>query len=958
MKKIQWKVSAVAVTLIVAAALLFAGCSDSDSGSSGSSGGGDGVLGQVAGVVYDNVTGTPVADVDVAIPGYTAVKSAADGSYLIKDVAVGTYTATFVKEGYGFTSRTVFVDPNAYTTIDPFREWDIVGKEFAVFQDWLKTVELPEAVNGATSNWTYSNGSFFNGDGAVTYNEATKKFEWSNKKLNYSYSHTVPLGLISLAPLNTSLKASIELVFAPYDNKATLSVPVKNVAPIADDIKVWLVDDSFVIGQEVGEAPKYDEDFDSVYSHAKYGPFLTSDGSFTADKLPARTKFTALIDKFSQEYEGSTFYFHNSVFYVAPVDAGNDLTKVEDFPLETYSGEEAVNAGKLYLFTEGDVAFVTATNVANPGAVLDVTDGITLTFNKAIDANLFSAYIDDVDSNTSATLAGGADQLPLKAVWNADKTVVTLTPNEKFTQYSGLKLPYSRIETTEIGTLTFSGKAADSSEIYAGGLPVYTLSELKMVSVEVQAPDESLARAYTVTKGGTVKLTFNKEVAVAPGSAFTFGVSPAHYRVDGNVIYVWVDTVFDTAVQLNYPAIYSNKESDDKIAAGNIAEISSKESKKLVLIGTNLYDNPKELKKGTPGNNANFALGSAIVLDFADIPAGSTVRAELQPSGTSVPVHSTATISSETKKVTITPARPLKANTTYRLKVLIENNGANIWDTPAVTTSFTYKDGANDGISFSTISTLEIRTSGTVGSKTNLVVTGGAPNTDFDANGDIYLDFDRPQKALGANAVKVIYTTTGKETPVTATLEDGSRILKISPARLLAPSASFRLRLNLESEDGQLYVRNADVNGNADDYATGTDYKTDISFSTAAGNRWGTGLKPTVLPTFALVTPPATVPKGDGTVPLRLANLAPSLVARDFSVHRTSYDELVPVAATTVPVTITVAKGATAPAANFTAELRGAPDHVDAENQIFYIRGVADDGTVIGGQVGPIDFAN
>ena len=82
MKKSNWLVSAAAVTLVVAAALLFAGCPSPVSDSEPD---GDGVLGQVAGVVYDNVTATPIAGAVVTIPGYDAVTTGADGSYLIKD---------------------------------------------------------------------------------------------------------------------------------------------------------------------------------------------------------------------------------------------------------------------------------------------------------------------------------------------------------------------------------------------------------------------------------------------------------------------------------------------------------------------------------------------------------------------------------------------------------------------------------------------------------------------------------------------------------------------------------------------------------------------------------------------------------------------------------------------------------------------------------------------------------
>jgi hypothetical protein len=956
MKKIQWKVSAAAVTLIVAAALLFAGCSDSDSGSSGSNGGGNGVLGQVAGVVYDNVTSTPVADVDVAIPGHMAVKTGADGSYLINDVAVGTHTATFVKEGYGFTSRTVFVDPNAYNTIDPFKENAILSAEVELFTAWLTTNEIPgyfaedNTPIGSESTWAYSNGSFFNGDGAVTYNEATKKFEWSNKKLNYSYSHAVPLGLIGLAPLNASLKATIELVFAPYSAEGALTVPVNNVAPVGEVIKVWLLDATYMLGETIGTAPQFEPPFADVNFDPLYGPFTTgADGSFTADKLPANTEFTLIIDKFSQEYAGSTFYFANSVFYAAPVVGGNLTTLVATDLLKTQAGEEAVNAGRLYLFTDGDVAFVTATNAANAGAPLGVNEAISVTFSKPIDTNSFTASISIESVNVTASIT--ETTLHLKASWDEAKKVATLTPDEKFASYSKIQLPYSKTETTKVGDLTLAGRALDSSEIYTGALPVFTKGGIKLESIEVLAPNPELARAaYVVTKGGTIKLTFNKPVAVALTANFTLSGSSAHYKVDGNSIYVWVDAVFDEDVDLGYPAIYSSEDSSDAIGPGTIGDISSAEGRKLVLIGTNLYDNPDGVTPITPDVTDNFALDGKIELEFASIPADSRVKAELWAAGTPTLVYTTSGISGN--KVTVTPASRLKAGTTYGLKVLIENSGTVLWETPDDDTSLTtHANIGGNSISLSTIPALTVQAAG-AGSKTNISVT--AANNNFDANSDIYLDFNRPLKALGANAVKIIYDATGKETPVTSTLEGDDRILKISPTRLLAPNENFTIRLNLESKDGQLYARDTEINGDENDYANGAAYNTNISFDTAATPRWGTGLKSTGSVTLSRTTATA-VPKGNTDVQLRLSGLTASLVNRNFTVYRTSAYDIGHVDG--VAASVAVANGATTQV-DFTADLNNTvASHLTAENQIFYIRGVDDFGTVIAGQIAPITFA-
>jgi hypothetical protein len=406
------------VALIITATLFSAECSNSVSDDPEVAAGLplQGVLGQVAGVVYDKVTGAPVANADVTIPGYAVVKTAADGSYLINNVAAGTYTVTIVKQDYAFTSRTVFVDPEAYTKIDPFKEYKVLKEEIKLFTKWLTTTNIPDytGLTGLSDiNWTYSDGVYTNGDGDVIYNEAEKQFEWSGKKLNDVYSHTVPLGLVSLAPFNASLSARIELVFAPYSVKSSVTAPVNNVAPVAAGVKVWLVDTDSIIGQSVGSAPAFQPSHTDVNSKALYGPFATgADGKFTADDLPSRTNFTLLIEKFTQDYDSTTFYFDNSKFYAAP--ANTALTDITTTGLATNSGEAAVNAGKLYLFTVGDVAFVTGSNVSNAGAPLGVDAAITLTFSKDIDTASFSASISLNASNTTATPWLAAPRCPGK----------------------------------------------------------------------------------------------------------------------------------------------------------------------------------------------------------------------------------------------------------------------------------------------------------------------------------------------------------------------------------------------------------------------------------------------------------------------------------------------------------------------------------------------------------------
>jgi hypothetical protein len=44
----------------------------------------------------------------------------------------------------------------------------------------------------------------------------------------------------------------------------------------------------------------------------------------------------------------------------------------------------------------------------------------------------------------------------------------------------------------------------------------------------------------TVEKGGTIKLTFNKDVDVTPGDNFKIDTTVAYHKVDGDKIYVWV----------------------------------------------------------------------------------------------------------------------------------------------------------------------------------------------------------------------------------------------------------------------------------------------------------------------------------------------------------------------------------------------------------------------------------
>ncbi|MDR2193734.1 MAG: Ig-like domain-containing protein [Treponema sp.] len=655
---------------------IFVSCDDSSGDSGGAANAASrGVLGQVAGVVYDGVTAKPLTGVEVRITGYASVKTSGSGEFLIRDVKPGTHEIIFKKDGYVYAHKSVTVDKDQYKNDDPFAEYEVLRTEFALFNEWISKPNLPgfSGVSGTNENWTYSDGVYFNANGeGVTYNEAEKTFVFSDKKLDYTYRTHVPVGLFKMVPLTGKLKAKINLVFTAY-NATPLTTPVDKVESIKDGVPVYLKTTNAAGNNGINETI--------------YGPFMTANGGVEAEKLPANTTFMlALSDGFTQPYNNVDYYFNDAAFYIS-----NGLGTLQAATFATDLAD-TVDVGTLYLFTFGDVAYALSSNVANAATPLPVTQSITITFSKPIDTDNFIASIKNI-TNTTAALSSGTE-LSLKAAWNATKDTVTLTPNVLFIDYSALKLPYSIDETAKVGDLSISGKALDGSTIFTGALPVYTEGMVKLVAVEAVSASASPARAaYVVEKGGTIKMSFNKLVTVLPSASFMIANTPAYYKIDGKNIYVWNDAIVSGGVSLSYPDIYSGADTSDKSASGTISNIYSKEMRKLVLIGTNLY-------RSIPINAADnsFPITGDIELTFGSaIPSGTTAEVALYNGGTLIATSTTLS----GNKITIDPSNNLTPLITYGITVkLIDSTGVLLWETP--TASNNLVEIVGNRISFST----------------------------------------------------------------------------------------------------------------------------------------------------------------------------------------------------------------------------------------------------------------
>jgi hypothetical protein len=528
--------------LFLVLALAFAACD-----SATSSDGGGNQYAQVSGLVVDGLELAPLADVTVRLGDLNA-KTDENGIYKFSNVPPGDYLITFEKDGYAFNNGstitnvadipdlenpgqwipspaagTIFVSPIAYKSYDPNAEYEALMDQLEALQQ--ATFPAP----GAATNgqWTLTEGGVtVNGDGTqVSYNNGL--YEVKSLKLTNNYSYGLQVAPATLTPLIGRITGKI---IAVAENRAVANIdyPASVRSPLVN---------AAVYVSTTGATPK------------DYGPFQTNaDGVFEATGLPVTGALNFKIPATTQD---SKTYIHNTTvgrLYQYSQNTGV-IPGVYAIPAAGV-GPSGVDAGELWLFTVGDTAVVTDAAVGTIANPLAVSDSILFTFNVPMNPQTLPAL-------TLGTLS-------LKASWNADFTVLTLTPAGYLANSTQLRLPYGST-TAATGTINFAAGplvAANGAALLTTSFNVYTSPALALKGYEVVSAAATPARAVSIPSGGSVKLTFNQPLSTLPGDASAaWGVNTAAIKV--------VNTADEGALYVYAPAALNNAPLTFSVAAEN-----------------------------------------------------------------------------------------------------------------------------------------------------------------------------------------------------------------------------------------------------------------------------------------------------------------------------------------------------------------------------------------------------
>jgi hypothetical protein len=829
MKRMTWLTAALTV-----AVLAFMGCSNPTSDDDSSSG----VLGQVAGVVYDAVTGLPVDKASVTIAGRT-VTTNKNGSYFIKDVIPGAYTLTVTKgDGYSaYSLDNIIVDAEQYKKDDPFLEYHNLVTQIAEFENWITALhaegKYPDYPASAAlpggSTWTYQDGIYVNDDGSasvtVTQGEgdtAFPKFDVAYNKLDYTYEYGLTTNIVKLVPLTGGFVGKIDVVFEVYEQ----TLEVTETAPIKEGVEIYFVD-TVDISQT------------GVDVNRKYGPFKTgADGSFTATKLPANTAFIIEINPFAQAKgtDGPEYYFDVTTAYKTSdwssgeeIDLTSDTfttsvgnkeiagkTKTDPVTIEGYT-----DLGKFIIFTVGNVAYVTESNVPNahaPFAISGSTPGkIELTFNKPILVGSFKATL-DIESNAAHTTT--TEQLLLPE-WSEDKLSVTLTAGDKLNDYTNISFPYSTSAGDPAATLVIDGHAEDGSAIYTEfGIDIYTEEIVKPVSIEYLAPAAAPARAAFAQTGGAIKITFSKDLDPDYlGTKFEIDSQEVYYKfdsTDAKVVYVYTD-VEASAADVDYTVAASADDYKTDTLVGDL-EVGIPQN---LLVSTNLYTGRDLVPQDPSDTTAIFPVGASITFTFAgSFPSGAKPVVVLRRSGVTDPIAASAEIPADAlNKVIVTPALLVRdVIHTLSLKVL-DSNDRTIYSNPIT--------AGQQGSVFIVSNLISFKPAGV--KKLNLIRTNLYTNRDtgveptsieiaantlnnfpvntpielfFDADIPVYNATTNPE---GAKLEAVLEDSAGYAVPITSAI-DGAKVT-VTPASALKPGAAYNLLVALNGvSNGDYYA--------------------------------------------------------------------------------------------------------------------------------------------------------
>jgi hypothetical protein len=550
----------------------------------------------------------------------------------------------------------------------------------------------------------------------------------------------------------------------------------------------------------------------------------------------------------------------------------------------------ALTLEPIVLYAEKEVVFVTSYKAGSFATPLPVRgDGakIEVTFSEPIEAASFNAYLQDYDGVGFHPVARGYASVRLNAKgWSKDGKTVTLVAAEApKTGYATTSLPFNVLaNATDFGAtgyLKITAKKADGTETYVvTEVPVFTEERIKLLSVDIVEPtDPALVRParalHTVKLNGAVKLTFSKPVAANDTKTeFWFQNSgltghaiygDPDYKVDGNVVYVYVDqkiplSTFGTDGLFVGWNVAAADHPDDFVENGTTVgfTITTDGLQKLIVSGTNLYDpNPAISLDATDHvqqSHSYFPVDSNIEITFTrniggqakkdgTVEGACTAEAELFIGGAGYnhPVQTNKVALADTdpivvkdNKVIIDPKASLQPNTQYYLSLTIKDAAGDIiYTTEGLEdpTGLIYVDDVapvTDHISFTTAQQVFKLTS------TNLYDTRYIDDIStisvtpyFPISGKaIELTFDRPipVKTATETGATEILAVLQKEGAVPDTwidiplkpVEIAGAVVKITPLHPLDPGTDYYLAVTLKYGSQALFdiydIKNNDWN--------------------------------------------------------------------------------------------------------------------------------------------------
>jgi hypothetical protein len=470
-----------------------------------------------------------------------------------------------------------------------------------------------------------------------------------------------------------------------------------------------------------------------------------------------------------------------------------------------------------------------------------------------------------------------------------------------------------------------------------------------VIDVQLRDARYNLIRTTATPAGST--LTINPVEDLNPSATYYLSVNV----VDTTNTAYWTVPAATISVAYTANQFPAAPMSDTKYYIG----FSTQKDQVARLVSTNLYLNGNPANYNTE-DGPYFQLGDAIVLTFADVPDGTRISKAILAltanAATGLSVYSTLATDAVTgvTTVTIAPNAPLDPDETYYLQLALSKTiGADpVW-------SVTAANGANgihgptyvevaagpaaQAIAFETITTFKVVGQGVGSSLTNITnFDTGNTNANFDATGDIIIEFDRPIATVTKAQLRYFVGAVYYGTTVSAddtNLSADKKVLTIRPTNLLAPNATFKIRLDVTSVDGQQIVYDSTDTRDPSVLANQT-YFGDLQITVDSAVRL-TGISKAAASAGSLALPAGTgVSKTDQVIDVSFTPTRYDF-AQFFNIYARRFD----IWDTNSIGTIAVPQGSIAPVVESGVTIPGGSfDHFTAEGIVYRVRGISNAG--------------